>query len=62
MKSILQKKMEAKAKKLAEKFYADAQKLFDHDDMTLDIAEDYVFSYLQMAQGSAEECYELADD
>ena len=53
-----EKQFNQKAAKLAEKFYNDAQALFDHEDMTIEIAENEIFEMLQIAQGYAESAYE----
>jgi len=55
------KQLETKAKRLAKKFYDDAQALFDHDDMTVDIADDEVFMSLLSAQREAEDCCESSE-
>ena len=52
---MAKKQLETKARKLAKKFYDDAQALFDHPDMTADIAEAEVFETLVCAQSYAED-------
>ncbi len=47
------KELERKARRLADKFYEDAQRLFDDEAMTADIAEGQVFEALQLAQSYA---------
>lgn len=47
--------LETKARKLAQRFYDNAQALFDDDAMDIDIAEGAVFEALCLAQGAAED-------
>jgi hypothetical protein len=50
-----QKLLTQKAQKLCRKFYDDAQRLFDDDGMTQELADSPVFAALLGAQGYAEE-------
>lgn len=50
-----EKKLARKAKKLADKFYEEAQALFDSPDMTDDLYDSDVMQALLGAQGYADE-------
>lgn len=52
---MTRKQIEAKAKRLCQKFCDDAQALFDDDAMTDELASGEVFDALMAAQGYAEE-------
>lgn len=55
MNTPTRKQLERNARKLAQRFFDQAQGLFDDDGMTIEIAEGPVFEALQMAQGFAED-------
>jgi hypothetical protein len=50
---MTRKQLEAKAKKLAQKFHDDAQALFDDDGMTEEIYDREILQALLMAQSAA---------
>jgi len=52
---MTEKELKAKARKLCQKFYDDAQALFDDEGMTQELADSEVFAALISAQGCAEE-------
>lgn len=54
---MTRKQLETRARKLAQRFYTDAQALFDDVGMSDEIYETEIFQALVTAQGDAEEVY-----
>lgn len=55
---MTEKQLMTKARRLAQRFYEDAQALFDDEGMSQALADDPVFAALQCAQGYAQEAAE----